>query len=76
MRIAESLVASGVVGAEQMRDLTTQFGTGAQLRARILAEGIADDATIAQSLAQLASVPFIDLKQEPLDAEVLSLIHI
>ncbi len=74
MRIAESLVASGVVGAEQMRDLTTQFGTGAQLRARILAEGIADDATIAQSLAQLASVPFIDLKQEPLDAEVIGMI--
>ncbi len=72
MRIAESLVASGVVGAEQMRDLTTQFGTGAQLRARILAEG--DDATIAQSLAQLASVPFIDLKQEPLDAEVIGMI--
>lgn len=74
MRIAESLVASGVVGAEQMRGLTTQFGTGAQLRAKILAEGIADDATIAQSLAQLAAVPFIDLKQEPLDAEVIGMI--
>ena len=74
MRIAESLVASGVVGAEQMRGLTTQFGTGAQLRARILADGIADDATIAQSLAQLASVPFIDLKQEPLDAAVIGMI--
>lgn len=74
MRIAESLVASGVVGAEQMRSLTSQFGTGAQLRAKILAEGIADDATIAQSLAQLAAVPFIDLKQEPLDAEVIGMI--
>ena len=74
IRIAESLVASGVVGVEQMRGLTTQFGTGAQLRAKILAEGLADDATIAQSLAQLAAVPFIDLKQEPLDAEVIGMI--
>lgn len=74
MRVAEGLVASGIVGAEQMRGLTAQFGTGAQLRAKILSDGIADEATIAQSLAQLAGVPFIDLKQEPLDAEIIGMV--
>ncbi len=74
MRIAESLVASGVVGAEQMRQLTSQFGDGAQLRAHIVAERIADDTVIAQSIAQLCGVPFIDLKQEPLEADTVAMI--
>lgn len=74
MRTAESLVAAGVVGTEQMRALTAEVGNGPQLRARVIAEGIADDTVIAQSIAQLTGVPYVDLRQEPLEAETVAMV--
>lgn len=74
MRVAESLVAAGLIGADHMRSLVAEVGTGPELRAKVVAEGLADEPTIAQSLAQFTHVPYIDLRREPLSAETVAMI--
>ncbi|MBN9612952.1 MAG: Flp pilus assembly complex ATPase component TadA [Actinobacteria bacterium] len=62
------------MGAEQMRSLVAQFGDGRDLRARIVADRLATEPEIAQAVARQAGIPFVDLTQEPLSSEVVSMI--
>ena len=72
MKVAESLVAAGIVGAEQMRGMVAQYGNGRELRAKVVAERIATEREIAEAVAQQSGIPFLDLTQEALTSEVVS----
>lgn len=72
MKVAESLVAAGIVGAEQMRGLVAQYGSGRKLRAKVVAERLATEREIAEAVAQQSGIPFLDLTQEALTSEVVS----
>ena len=74
MKIAESLISAGIVGAERMRSLVTEVGDGRELRARVIDEGLASEAEISQAFAQHAGFPFVDLMQETLSPEIVGLI--
>lgn len=74
MRIADSLVSAGLVGAEQMRSLVAQYGDGDALRERLLADELVDDTAIAQATAQRFGIPYVDLRQEQLSSDVVGLV--
>lgn len=74
MKIAESLVASGLLSAESVRDLVAQLGDGPQLRARVVADGLAAEGDIAQAVAHSANIPYLDLTRETLSPEVVGMI--
>lgn len=74
MKVADSLVAAGIVDAARMRSLVAEFGNGRKLRAKIVADGIASEREIAEAVAQQSGIPFVDLTQEPLSAEIVSII--
>ncbi|MHA3722840.1 GspE/PulE family protein [Leucobacter sp. HY1910] len=73
MKIAESLVNAGIVGADQMRALVAEYGDGEGLRAKLIAEGL-PEAQIVQAVAHRLGVPFIDLNAEQLQPETVALV--
>lgn len=74
MRIAESLVTAGLVGSDQMRTLTAEFGDGKRLRAKLTSDSIVSESEIAQAVAQSSGIPYVDLTRETLNPDVVAMI--
>ncbi len=69
--LAETLVRSGVVRAEDMWDAVAEVGEGEELRARLVAAKLATETQIAQGVAEQTGFPFVDLSALTLPAEVV-----
>lgn len=69
--LAETLVRSGVVRAEDMWDAVAEVGEGEELRARLVAAKLATETQVAQGIAGQTGYPFVDLSTLNLPAEVI-----
>ena len=69
--LAETLVRTGVVRAEDMWDAVAEFGEGEELRARLVASQLASEMQIAEGIAAQTGYPFVDLGSMTLSAEVV-----
>nr|WP_243751995.1 ATPase, T2SS/T4P/T4SS family [Leucobacter weissii] len=57
-----------------MGALVAEHGDGKELRARVVADGLASENDIAQAVASRAGVPYVDLGREALSPETISLV--
>ncbi|MBD7958080.1 Flp pilus assembly complex ATPase component TadA [Microbacterium sp. Sa4CUA7] len=72
--LAESLVRSGMVRAEDMSSLVADIGDGPQLREGIVTARLATETQIAQGIAAESGYAFVDLGAVSLDADVVALV--
>ncbi len=72
--LAETLVRTGVVRAEDMWDAVAEFGEGEELRARLVSSRLATEAQIAEGIAAQTGYAFVDLSAAPLSAEIIALV--
>ncbi|GAA1640981.1 hypothetical protein GCM10009806_07370 [Microbacterium flavum] len=72
--LAESLVRSGAVRAEDMWDAVAQYGDGPELRHRLVDARLATENQIAVGIADQTSLPFVDLTTATLSAETIGAI--
>ena len=70
--LADSLVRSGVVRAEDMRDVVARFGDGPGLRQKLVDAQIATDGQIAEALAAGSGLPFVDLTSMTIPGETIA----
>lgn len=69
--LAESLVRSGAVRAEEMWDAVAEYGDGPDLRHRLVAAKLATEAQIAEGIAAQTGLPYVDLASVTLSAETI-----
>lgn len=72
--LAESLVRSGAVRAEDMWDAVAEYGDGPELRHRLVAARLATEEQVAVGIAAQTGLPFIDLTAVTLSAETIAAI--
>lgn len=69
--LAESLVRSGAVRAEDMWDAVAEYGDGPDLRHKLVAARLATEAQVAEGIAEQTGFPFVDLASLTLSAETI-----
>lgn len=72
--LAQTLVQTGVVDADDMSDLVARAGDGAELRHEIVTARLATETQIAQAIAEQTGRPFVDLGSTSLDADIIALV--
>ncbi|SBS74105.1 GspE/PulE family protein [uncultured Microbacterium sp.] len=70
--LAETLVRSGIIRAEDMWDAVAQFGDGPELRQQLVAARLATETQIAEGIAAQTGFPFVDLGSAGLTAETIT----
>ncbi len=70
--LAESLVRSGAVRAEDMWDAVAEYGDGPDLRRKLVDARMATETQIAESIAAQTGLPFIDLASMTLSADTIA----
>lgn len=69
--LAESLVRSGAVRAEDMWDAVAEYGDGPDLRHKLVAARLATEAQVAEGIAEQTGFPYVDLASLTLSAETI-----
>lgn len=69
--LAESLVRSGAVRAEDMWDAVAEYGDGPDLRHKLVSARIATETQIAETIAEQTGYPYVDLAALTLSAETI-----
>ena len=69
--LAESLVRSGAVRAEDMWDAVAEYGDGPDLRHKIVAARLATEIQVAETIAEQTGYPYVDLAALTLSAETI-----
>ncbi|MET0296367.1 MAG: ATPase, T2SS/T4P/T4SS family [Microbacterium sp.] len=72
--LAQTLVVSGLVDADEMAAMLASSGDGQDLRQRIVSAHLATDSQIARAVAEDTGNPFVDLASADLDPEVIALV--
>ncbi|WP_298942922.1 GspE/PulE family protein [uncultured Microbacterium sp.] len=70
--LAESLVRSGAVRAEDMWDAVAEYGDGPELRHKLVAARLATETQVAEGIAAQTGLPFIDLASITLSADTIA----
>ncbi len=70
--LAESLVRSGAVRAEDMWDAVAEYGDGPDLRHKIVAARLATETQVAEGIAAQTGLPFVDLTAITLSADTIA----
>jgi type IV pilus assembly protein PilB len=74
-RLGERLLAEGLITAEQLQHALDQQPSGSRPLGRILVElGVVDEDRLAAALSAHLDVPAVDLRREPVDADVAQLV--
>ncbi|MCP2637166.1 Flp pilus assembly complex ATPase component TadA [Microbacterium sp. HD4P20] len=72
--LAQTLVRTGVVDADDMSDVVARAGEGAELRHEIVTARLATETQIAQAIAEQSGRPFVDLGSTTLDSDIIALV--
>ncbi|GEP48340.1 type II secretion system protein E [Microbacterium saccharophilum] len=70
--LAETLVRSGIIRAEDMWDAVAQFGDGPELRQQLVAARLVTETQIAEGIAEQTGYAFVDLGSAGLSAETIA----
>ncbi|WP_434811672.1 GspE/PulE family protein [Microbacterium sp. bgisy189] len=70
--LAETLIRTGAVRAQDMWDAVAQVGDGPELRAQLLAMQLVTESQIAEGVAEQTGYTFVDLTALTLSAETVS----
>jgi len=75
LRLGELLVQAGILGADQAEALIKeQKRTGLRLGKLVISRGLVTEDALNQLLSRQLQVPYVDLRQQQLDAAVVQLI--
>jgi type IV pilus assembly protein PilB len=70
--LAESLVQTGAISADDMWDAVAEYGEGAELKRRLIESQLISQMQLAEGIARQTGLPFVDLPEAELSAETIS----